>query len=419
MKEEELLLARQPIFDTELNVHAYELLFRSDAGDRGDDLDADQATSVVLLNAFSELGIENITGHHQAFINFPHNLILSTPPFSPEDVVIEVLETVTPEPEILNALQALKQRGFTIALDDFVYREDLKPLVELADIVKVDVLELSETEIEQQVTQLRAFNVKLLAEKVETQTMFDFCQALGFDYFQGYFLSKPRNFSGRVIPPNKLIVMELLAELQKPDITPEDLLDVISKDPSLGYKMLRIINSAAYRRPQEIESLHRAILLLGPMVIKHWASMLALSNLSDKPHALREQTMLRAKVCELMGNNISTSVADQCFTVGMFSTLDAYFDTDMTELLDMVSVSDEIKQALLQHEGIAGHILAAVVAYEKGKWGNIPWSELRQHGLSVRDAKTAYIDALAWAHQNQSAIYTDLDSSTETAAPHG
>ena len=403
--KEELLLARQPIFDTQLNIFAYELLFRSAAGDNADHMDADQATSMVMLNTFSEVGIENVVGHHKAFINYTHNLILSAPPFSPDDVVIEVLEDVLPDADILAALKELKQRGFTIALDDFIYQESFKPLVELADIIKVDVLAMSATELEQQVQQLRSFPVKLLAEKVETQAMFELCQTLGFDYFQGFFLSKPRNITGKITAPNKLIVMELLAELQKPDIATEDLMDIIGKDPSLGYKLLRIINSAAYRRPQEIESLHRAILLLGPMAIKHWASLLALSNLSDKPHALREQTMLRAKVCEFIGRNISPALADQCFTVGMFSTLDAYFDTDMETLLEMVSISDEIKQALLNHEGLAGHILAAVSAYEKGEWGNIPWSELKRHGLSVRDAQTAYIDALAWSNQNQLAMY--------------
>ncbi|MCF7980923.1 MAG: EAL domain-containing protein [Pseudomonadales bacterium] len=397
MTRKNILLARQPIYDTKLRIYAYELLFRAGHHQHEDAFDGDSATSLVMLNAFSEIGIQNLVADNKAFINFTRNLILTPPPFSSNDVVVEVLETIQPDTEVIEGLKRLKQLGYTIALDDFIYEERLLPLVELADIIKIDVLALTEKELENQVKTLKQYSLKLLAEKVESQEMYNRCKRLGFDFFQGYFLSKPMIVKGRVTPANKVVVMQLIAELQSPETSdPNKLHRTISRDPSLSFKLLRMINSAAFRRPNKVESLYRAILLIGPTNIKHWASLLALTNLDDKPHALHEQTMLRAKMCELLGEKICPEEKYLFFTVGMFSMLDAFFDSPMVDLLNSISLSDEINLALLEQEGLLGFVLKISCAYEQGRWGDIDWKGLSENGLSIEDVKEAYLNSLHW-----------------------
>lgn len=397
MSQENILLARQPIYDTHLNICAYELLFRADHQSQNfNEIGADAATSTVIFNAFSEVGIHNVVGEHRAFINFTRNLILDPPPFTSGEIVIEVLEDIQPEPEILESLQKFKKQGYTIALDDFKYHESLQPFVDLADIIKIDVLALTQDELIAHAAMLQSDKIKLLAEKVETQEMYNFCKELGFSYFQGYFLSRPKTVKGRKVPADKLVVMKLISDLQNPDINPQVLNDTISKDAALSFKLLRMVNSAAYRRSNKIESLYRAILLIGLKDIKHWASLLALSSLDDKPHALAELTMTRARMCELIGTHIHSEQSDLFYTVGMFSMLDAYFDTPLEVLLASMSFTDEINDALLKHEGMLGFVLKTAIAYENGEWGNIDWEGLSNYRLSIADIKEAYLESLQW-----------------------
>lgn len=403
MAKENVLLARQPIYNTELAIYAYELLFRTDGLECASDIGADTATSLVLFNTFSEIGIHNVVGEHRAFINFTRNLLLNPPPFTHSEIVIEVLEDVSPDPEVINSLKKFKEQGFTIALDDFEYRESLQPLVDLADIIKIDVMALTEQQITEHVALLKDSGIALLAEKVETQEMYDFCKELGFDYFQGYFLSRPKIMKGRKVPANKMVVMKLIADLQKPS-DPQQLHDTISQDPGLSFKLLRMINSAAYRRQNKIDSLYRAIVLLGEKDIRHWASMLALSTLDDKPHALSELTMVRAKMCELIGARTHVKQSNLFFTVGMLSMMDAYLDSPIEELLESMGLADEINAALINHEGILGFVLKTAIAYERGDWGHIDWRSLSQHSLSIMDIKTAYLDSLQWYQERAESL---------------
>jgi len=396
MPKENVLLARQPIYNKDLGIYAYELLFRSDSNEQISDIGADTATSMVIFNAFSEIGIRNVVGEHPAFINFTRNLLITPPPFTSGEIVIEVLEDIEPDSEVINSLKKFKQQGFTIALDDFEYQEHLQSFVDLADIIKIDVTALTEQQIAEHAARLKTPGVALLAEKVETQEMYDYCKKLGFDYFQGYFLSRPKIMKGRKIPANKLVVMKLIADLQHPDITPQQLNDTISKDPALSFKLLRMANSAAYRRNNKIDSLQRAILWIGQKDIKHWASMLALSNLDDKPHALTELTMARAKMCELIGGYLHSQHSALFFTIGMLSMLDAYLDAPMEELLASMDLTDEINGALLQHDGQLGFALKTAIAYEQGKWGAIDWNKLKKYNLSILGIKQAYLDSLQW-----------------------
>src|SRR5262245_57071024 len=223
MQHSAILLARQPIFDARLELAAYELLHRSIDAENSAVGDANEASSRVLLTAFGAVGIGALTNGKPAFINFTEHLVINPPPLDPEHLIIEVLEDVRATSNLLEALGGLRRQGFRIALDDFEYRPDLEPLIELADIIKLDVLALGDSGLRAQVRQLRNYPVKLLAEKIETWEMFNQCVDLGCALFQGYFLARPQPVHGRRVEIGRHTMLKLMAEIGSPDATPQQL----------------------------------------------------------------------------------------------------------------------------------------------------------------------------------------------------
>lgn len=394
MESPNILLARQPIYDSTLNVKAYELLFRPPAGWVWD---GDVATSQLVVNAFAEIGIDKVTDNKRAFINFTRQWLLSPPPFDPRFVVIEILESVEPDAAVVRNVAQLKQAGYTIALDDFVFDPKWQPLLELADIVKIDVLQHQGDALEKLIGQLREYPVQLLAEKVETHSEFEQCKLLGFKLFQGYFLCRPQNIHGESIPANKMVVMQLLAEVQNPDVDLGGLEKLISHDVSLSTKLLRICNSARYATRTRIDSIRKAMVLIGLLELKQWASIIALSRMTDKPNELIMLTLTRARMMELLAHATTVPNRDIYFTVGMFSFIDAFFDQSKETILRSLPFNEEVNNALLHYEGVPGKMLQAVAAHEQGHWDQINWQTLEALGISQDMFENAYLEALQWA----------------------
>lgn len=393
----DVFVARQPIFDRSLKVYAYELLFRHADAQRANVIDGDQATSQVVLNTFTVIGLDELVGKHFAFINMTRSFLLQERrlPFPVDRVVLEVLENLEPDRELLLALRELSEAGYLISLDDFVFSEALLPLVELADIIKVEISRLTPAQIEEHVKRLRPYQVKLLAEKVETREQYEFCHRLGFDYFQGYFLERPNVVRGTSIPASRLPTLNLLAALHRPDVTLVDLERLISQDVALSYKLLRYLNSPFFSMSRRIESIRQAVTFLGVNELRRWASVLALSTVSDKPAELMVTLMVRAKMCESLARRLRLRAADNYFTVGLFSGLDSVLDAPLETIVATLPLGAETSAALLRHEGEAGRVLECVLAYEHGDWDRI---------VAMRiDADTvieAYLEALHWANEN-------------------
>jgi len=185
----ELYIARQPIYDNQLEVVGYELLYRGNEKQAADIHDEYQATCDTIIHSFMDVGIDNLVGSAQAYINFPQEFIVGDvfAPFFTEQSVLELSQYISPTKEVIDGLQGLKSQGYKIALDNFKYDEISIPLLELADYVKIDVLDSDEEKIRQQLDLIKDFGVKLIAQKVETQEMKDLCAECGFDFFQGFF----------------------------------------------------------------------------------------------------------------------------------------------------------------------------------------------------------------------------------------
>ncbi|MEL0217348.1 MAG: HDOD domain-containing protein [Gammaproteobacteria bacterium] len=395
----QLLLARQPIFDRNTKVVAYELLFREVNPERADVVDGDFATSAVLENAFMNLSIDDVIGDHKAFINFTPRLLEMEIPIEPARCVIEVLEDVEVTDALLESLKRAKQKGHLVALDDFEYNETLQPLVDLADIIKLDVLALTDSELVDAVGRLSAYGVTLLAEKIETNEMLRHCLDLGFEMFQGNFLSKPEPITGRKLAANKIVVLELLTKLQEPSSNFKDLELLISQDPALGLKTLRLVNSAYYGPRHQIESLSHAIAYLGMDALRSLASLLVVSGLSDKPDALRDFALERAKFCELLGRKVKEAEASVFYSVGLLSTMDAYFDQPLEEILGNMSLRPDVKAALLDREGELGAVLALVERVQRGELEAIVWDRLADFDLSPQVVNELYMEVIQWQRQ--------------------
>ena len=391
------LLARQPIFNRKMQVVAYELLCRScDLNEYTAD-GGDMASSQVLLHTFTELSIHSVVGHHQAFINFTRTLLLTPPPFDRRQLVVEVLEGQQIDAQMLHSLRSLREQGYTIALDDFELTDETRDLIPYADIIKLDVLQLSPDQIREHIDYLKPFGLTLLAEKVETYEMLEYCKDAGFDLFQGYFLARPKVIKGRKITENKQAVLQLLSVLHDPDVPLEQVEQLVARDPMLSYKLLRLVNSAAFALPRTIESLRQAITLLGLNIIKNWVNLLAMANLGDKPMELSIAALTRARMCEIIAATMSGKKRqDTFFTVGLLSTLDAFMDAPLEILLRNISLSEQLNEALLQHLGDEGKVLDIVEHYERAEWDKIDWDYLGSRNISPDTLSHIYLDALTW-----------------------
>lgn len=405
-QEAQVLMARQPIFDRDLKVIAYELLYRNNEKDEANFLDGDQASSEVLLNSYTSICAEGNMKRVPAFINMTKELLLqqNLPSALKKQVVIELLEDATVDEQLISAITALRKDGFRIALDDFTYDPSYIPLLKLVQIVKVDVQQLTPEQIKEHVEILTPYGVTLLAEKIETVEQLYTCVDLGFKLFQGHFLSKPQIVKGKKVSSNSLAMMELVQALQNPDITAPDIEALIIKDPVLTYKLLRIVNSAAYSLVRKVESLNQAIVMLGNEQIKKWATLIALSSNPNKPEELARTLLARGRFCELLAEAVGYENASGHFMVGMMSDINALLDMEMSTMLEQLPLSDDLKGAISTRDGKMGEILAAALAYEHGHW-----DQLDQFPVNLNFYETAYRHSITWAQDAMAALSEDKD----------
>jgi len=397
-----LFIARQPIYNRNKSVMGYELLYRNSSHNHANISDGDIASCETILNTFMHIGIDNIAGSALAFINLPREFIVNetlTPMFN-EQAVLEILEDIKPDTEVINGIKRLKTEGYQIALDDFVFKEELIPFIELADYIKFDIHALSRYEVIQQFELCKKYNVKLIAEKLETHELYQFCYELGFDFFQGYFFCYPEILKKKSLPSNKLVILNLIQKLQNPEIDSNELEDILVQDITLSYKLLRYINSASFGLRREVDSIKDAIVLLGINNLKNWVSLIMMSKIIDtKPTELIITGMIRGKMCELLAQKHQPEIAHQMFIIGLFSVLDALMDQPLIDLLDTVILSTDIKLALLDYAGNQGEIYKYVLQYEKSNW-----NELNVSDIDAEEFIQSYLTAVNWANQSMKSL---------------
>jgi EAL and modified HD-GYP domain-containing signal transduction protein len=400
----EVFVARQPIFDRSLNVTGYELLFRG--GDATDALVADPegATASVVLNSFTEIGLERIVGARTAWINVTREFVLRdfAQSLPPDLVMLEILEDQVIDDTLIAAVGRLKQQGYRLALDDFTYCPGVEPLLALVEVVKLDLLALGHEGLSHEVMRLKPYGVTLLAEKLESQEDYAFSVSAGCDLFQGYFFCRPELVTGRRVDANRLSLLELLAALQDPAVELADLERKIALDLGLSYRLLRYINSAFFGLRRQVRSIGQALSLLGIENLRHWAALSIFASIDGKPAELTLTALTRARFCELASEHVSGAGPGELFTLGLFSVVDALMDIPIEEVLAKMPFPQDMRRALSTHEGPKGRLLECVIALETG--------DFERAQAIVPTAGELYLAALTWANAAADPLFAEAET---------
>lgn len=401
----DVFVARQPIHARDLSVAAYELLFRdssSAASAAGASFDDEEATARVVQTSLLTIGLGALTEGRPAYVNFPRELLLSerTLELPRESLVIEILESVQPDDEVLAACRRLRAAGFTLALDDFAFAPELAPLVEMVSIVKIDLpaVRLDARGMSTRLALLRRRGKTLLAEKVETQSDFERAGRLGCELFQGYLWGRPEVRPGRQIPLSAHAYVALLAALADRHGDAQHMKEIIRSDPGLSHALLRYIDAGLFRWSSRLDSVHRALVLLGRDEIRRWAAMLSLSgSFGGLPPALARSAAVRGRQMELLAPALDASEqATDLFFAGLFSRADEMLAMPLTAALDDVPLPPASCEAILEPESRFGRALAAVAASEAGERPALLAAALAS-GLSLEALRGSYVEACAWA----------------------
>ena len=389
----EVYLGRQPIYDGLREIQAYELLYRGAARDTTAVIsDGDRASAEVMLKAFLEIGLQTVSPSRPVFINFSEPLLGVDPLIPPDRCVIEVLESVSVTTSTVTCLEKLKSRGYRLALDDFVHTESAIPFLRLANFVKLDVRAMSPEAFRRQLELLRGYDVRIIAEKVESQQELDRCRSWGCELFQGYYLRRPETLSGKRVPSNRLSLLALLSECVNSASTVTAIAGVIQRDAVLTYNLLKLANSALYQRSYELRSTVQAITMLGLDFVFRWVTLLVLAGNQNCPSGYLDYALQRARTCELIASFVGCQRSEAYF-VGLLSALDSMFDMPMASIIEPLPLGAEIKAALLAREGKLGVVLDAVTAYESGHFDTV----LRT-GINVPVLQKAFWEAVEYAN---------------------
>lgn len=363
-------VARQPILDIERNTVAYELLFRDGPKNTFPEIEPEKATNRLLSDQF--LGTEyRAIGDKLGFVNFPYKSLINQIPtlFPKERIVIEILEDCEPSDELLAAVIALKNKGYKIALDDFIPSPEWKRFLPHIQIIKFDIQLVPIHKAKKFIERLSRSKIEFLAEKVETYQEYQDAIAAGFVYFQGYFFSRPEMIQQKSIEPSFLTVVQLCKAIAVKEVDYNEVERIVAGDVTLSYKLLRYVNSSALLS-SKIQSFHQALAYLGEEKLRKFVSLVALAS-SDlsKPESLYNLSIQRARYCELITGCAGKShLSSQAFLTGIFSLLDSLLDQSLSAVVDSIPIDETIKKALLTHEGFLGDVLKIAVAYEHANW---------------------------------------------------
>ena len=391
-----VIVARQPICDRDRHVLGYELLFRAHDREHALVVDDEQATAHVLVTSFVDLGVRAVVGGRFAAINVSRKLLLQLVPlpFGPEQLVLELLEDQLIDDALVERCAQLVGHGYRLALDDFAYTPQADRLLKIATVVKLDVREHGLDGLRTQMRQIRAagYQGEFLAEKVEDEAEFAVCLDMGFDLFQGWFFCKPQLVEGRAPSTSATNALRAAAELTVDDLSFEQLERIVSHDPGLTVRLLRLLNSAAFPTNRQIHTVHEALVMLGERTVRQWAMLIILAGLPSSCDELLPTALVRARLLERLSAARGDEAPAGAFIVGLFSVVDAMLGASMDDILCELPLADEHLDALLRHEGPNGRALDAVIAHEHGeRWATA------DVGVSAERFADAHLEAIDWA----------------------
>lgn len=397
-----MCVARQPIFGADGDVTGYELLYRrgpteTSAGNSHRDV----MSADVIVHTFINIGLDELASGRSAFMNFTREMLLERVYrlMPPQSVVIELLEDVVPDEDVQRACEELVDEGYSLALDDFVWSPSYRRLLELASIVKIDVLNQSPVKLDEVAQRLAAYDVKLLAERVETGEIRALCAGLGYELFQGYFYARPEMVVKRALKSDELAIVQAMNVMRDPRASDAEAEAAFSADMSLSYKLLRMVNSAA-RGGRGIESIRHAVQLSGRTELGKWLALLLVSSMAARGGANRELMHLavqRGRMCELLAGSTGLDRdSGAMFLVGLLSLLDAISGVPMPDLVAAIALAPALQEALVARTGPYAIALRLTEAYEQGAWSVVA-RDASSSGIDAAHVSAAYVQSLAWA----------------------
>jgi EAL and modified HD-GYP domain-containing signal transduction protein len=404
MSAQEIFIGRQPILDREQQLYAYELLFRSGTQNRAEVTDDLAATATVLSHVFTELGLETALGPYLGFVNLDARMLASDmlELLPREKFVLEVLETVELTPAVIARCRELKDKGYTLALDDFVaFEARHRPLLDLADIVKVDLMGMDAAALEKTVRALRPWKLRLLAEKVDDEAQVKMCSDLGFELFQGYYFAKPTLIAGKKLSHSELALIRLLGLILEDAETPQ-IESVFKQEPGLTLNLMRLTNSAASGLRQKITSLRHAITVLGRRQLQRWLQLLLYTNPSGGgANPLLQLAATRGRFMELLAGDLmgaSRDLEDRAFMTGIMSLMPALLHMPIGEIVATLHIETEVREALQNHAGVLGRMLLLAEKQEEGDMESCFALIAELPGIDAQRVNALLAQALAWAN---------------------
>lgn len=397
----QMLLTRQPIFDAQQKVVAYELLCQRESVDRliceGDD----SLSSVAVLDAYTSLSDHGEVKHVPAFIALSFALLAKTglPGLPKKRTILEFSLRDTDPKSALRALIPLINEGYRIALNHVEDPAKHLSLLKLAYVIKVSVKDKSVDALNTLRKEFSQSKRPLMAIDIDNYQILEHCIECKFSLFQGNFLSKPRAIKGQKVKANEVVLIQLLQLLNDPKGTPEKIEKLILQDPILTYKLLRIVNSAAYALIREVESIAQAVVLLGLEQVRKWATVIALDSHTGKPEEITRNLLTRAHMCELIAIQQKRQSTSAYFMAGMMSGIHSLLDIEQDELLLQLPLADDVKLAIAEFTGPLGEILSNVLHYENGEWDQLP------NDFDGELYESAYREGLRLTQESMQALY--------------
>lgn len=400
--ETDALIVRQPIFNDQLKVVSYQLRYE-DSFEPGNALLMDQYSAAsLLLSTYTSLSQDGNVLKVPLFLPFSATLLTETelPQLPVRKMLIEIPPNTQVSRALLFCLISLRQEGYRIVIDGFALQKHLFPLLKYANIIKVDMEKVQKSKLIAMLRVLKKLPVTLLAQNIDNFNTLQVCKKLGFKLFHGPFISKPSQVNNNKVSTKSAALLQLVQALQDPDVTPDQIEGLIIMDPILSFKILRVINSAAYSLPNSIESMQQAIVLLGLDQIRSWAMIIMLSNQEGKPEEWSRNLIARARMCELLAELSGQPKPESAFMVGMVSLLDLLLEVHIETILEQIALDDEVKDAILHKKGPLGNILQAVICFENGDWSGVKRSRIPQTLF-----KPAYRHSINWTESAMQAIH--------------
>lgn len=400
--------ARQSILHKDKTLFAYELLYRDSLKNVFPDINDDEATAKLIEGLQFNLGLETLAKDSIAFINFTHHSLLAGYPLLlPKDkIVVEILETAKPSKKLLNVCIELKEKGYTIALDDYEHSNVWVHFFPYVDVIKLDYSLTNEAQFQEILKAVKPFpNIKLLAEKIETHTEYQHALGLGCEYFQGYFFSRPEVIKSVAFNPAQMSVLNLMSEMNKTEPNINVVTSIFEGEVNLSFKLLRYLQSPIFKRRKEIETIKQATVVLGNEELKRFVCLLFTAQFSEnKPEELSIMSLTRARFCELMvQEKILNGTQSSAFLVGLLSLIDALVDADIQELMDKLPISNDIKQAIINRQGQSANLLLLCEMYEHADWQQIDDYCLKQK-IDADQAGELFQSSLTWASERVKSI---------------